>query len=87
MPKWEKRWFADSPNSWRERRHPGPPRRLTAEPLKKLRKLLREGAQAHGEETDLWTLKRMAEVIQDEFGVEYTESGAWRLLRDTGFSA
>ncbi len=29
----------------------------------------------------------MAQAIQDEFGVEHTESGAWRLLRDMGFSA
>ena len=87
VQKWEKRRLADGPNSWREHKHPGPPRRLTAEQRKKLRKLLLEGARAHGYETDLWTLKRMAQAIQDEFGVEYTESGAWRLLRDMGFSA
>ncbi len=87
MQKWEKRRLADGPNSWREHKHPGPHRRLTAEQRNKLRKLLLEGARAHGYETDLWTLKRMAQAIKDEFGVEYTESGAWRLLRDMGFSA
>ncbi|MHB1435724.1 MAG: IS630 family transposase, partial [Thermoplasmata archaeon] len=68
-------------------RHPGRVRKLTAEQRKKLQKLLLEGARAHGYETDLWTLKRMAELIESEFGVEYTESGAWYLLRDMGFSA
>ncbi len=87
VQKWEKRRLADGPNSWREHKHPGPHRRLTAEQRNKLRKLLLEGARAHGYETDLWTLKRMAQAIKDEFGVEYTESGAWRLLRDMGFSA
>ena len=87
VQKWEKRRLADGPSSWREHKHPGPYRRLTAEQRKKLQKLRLEGARGHGYETDLWTLKRKAEVIQDEFGVEYTESGAWRLLRDMGFSA
>ena len=87
VQKWDRRRLADGPSSWREHKHPGPPRRLTAEQRKKLRKLLLEGARPHGYETDLWTLKRMAQVIQDEFGVKYTESGAWRLLRGMGFSA
>ncbi len=87
VAQWEKRRLAEGPNSWREHKHPGPARRLTAEQRKRLRKLLLEGARAHGYETDLWTLKRMAELIQNEFGVQYTESGAWRLLRDMGFSA
>lgn len=84
---WEKRRLAEGPNSWREHKHPGPARRLTAEQRKRLQKILLEGARAHGYESDLWTLKRMAQVIRDEFGVEYTESGTWRLLRDMGFSA
>ena len=84
---WDKRRLAEGPGSWREHQHPGPARRLTAEQRKKLQKILLEGARAHGYETDLWTLKRMAEVIHEEFGVEYTESGAWRMLREMGFSA
>ena len=84
---WDKRRRAEGPRSWREHQHPGPARRRTTEQRKKLQKILLEGARAHGYETDLWTLKRMAEVIKDEFGLEYTESVAWRLLRDMGFSA
>ncbi len=45
------------------------------------------GARTHGYEADHWTLKRMTEIIRDEFGMEYTESGAWRLLRAMGFAA
>jgi transposase len=75
------------PNSWKEAKHPGPERKLTAAERKRLQKMLLEGAAAHGYATDLWTLKRMAEVIEKEFGVEYTESGVWHVLRDMGFSA
>lgn len=85
--RWEFRQRALGPDAWRGRLHPGPARRLSAEQRKKLQKILLRGAQAHGYETDFWTLKRMAEVIEDEFGVSYTESGTWRLLRDMGFSA
>ena len=84
---WEKRRLTQGPNSWRERKHPGRHRKLAADQRKKLVKILLEGARAYGFDADLWTLKRTAQVIKDEFGVEYTESGAWRLLRDMGFSA
>ena len=84
---WEKRRLAEGPDSWREHKHLGSARRLTAEQQKKLQKILREGARARGYETDLWTRKRKAQVIHEEFGGEYTESGSWRLLREMGFSA
>lgn len=84
---WEKRQRSEGPNSWREARHPGRHRKLTEEQRKRLRKILLEGAQAHGYATDLWTLQRVAEVVEQEFGAEYTESGVWHVLRDLGFSA
>jgi transposase len=33
------------------------------------------------------TLKRVAEVIRKEYGVEYTSSGVWRVLQALGPSA
>ncbi|WP_158598081.1 winged helix-turn-helix domain-containing protein [Noviherbaspirillum saxi] len=35
------------------------------------RKLLLQGAVANGFATELWTLQRIAEVIEREFGVAY----------------
>ena len=87
VQKWEKRRLAEGPNSWGQHKHPGPPRRLTTKQRKKLRKPRLEGALAHGYQAALWALKRMAQAIKDGFGVEYTVSGAWRLLRDMGLSA
>ena len=84
---WEKRLRAQGPNSWREAKHPGGPRKINEKQRKRLREILLEGALAHGYATDLWTLKRVAEVIQKEFGEEYTESGVWHVLRDLGMSA
>ena len=84
---WEKRRLAQGPNSWREAKHPGPQRKLSSEQHERLRRILLKGAQAYGYATDLWTLKRVAEVVEEEFGEEYTESGVWHVLRDLGFSA
>lgn len=54
---------------------------------KKLLEILLKGAQSQGYETGPWTLKRTAQVIEEEFREKYTESGVWRLLRDLGSSA
>ena len=54
---------------------------------KHLEKLLLRGAQAEGYSTDLWTLRRIAKLIEKEFGVRYTTSAVWRLLVvDLGWS-
>ena len=84
---WEKRLRSQGRHSWREAKHPGGPRKIDAQQRKRLRELLLKGALAHGYATDLWTLKRVAEVIEKAFGEEYTESGVWHVLRDLGLSA
>ncbi len=45
------------------------------------------GGPRPGYATDLWTLKRVAEVIAKERGEECTESGVWHILHDLGFCA
>ncbi len=87
VDKWEKRRLSEGPNSWRERPHPGAVPKLTAAQKARLKSILLEGALARGYPTKLWTLKRVAEVIRKEFGVRYTLSGVWRVLRALGFSA
>lgn len=84
---WDKKRRSKGPQSWREEKHPGRPRKLNEKQQKRLRELLLEGALSHGYATDLWTLKRVAEVVEKEFGKDYTESGVWHVLRDLGLSA
>jgi transposase len=85
--RWEQRWKREGPEGWREHVHPGSERRLSAREQKDLLGILVTGARAYGYPTDLWTLKRIAEVIRKEYGVSYTLSGVWRVLRALGFSA
>ncbi len=68
------------------RPNPGRPSRLSAGQKKKLLKLLVKGARAHGYPNDLWTLRRVARVIQKEFGVRYHPAHVWKILRGCGWS-
>jgi transposase len=59
---------------------PGRPPRLTAAQKRKLRNLLERGARAAGYSTDLWTLPRIAKLIQKHFGVRYHPGHVWRIM-------
>ena len=64
----------------------GRPAQLGAAELSRLYVALLEGAPAHGFATPLWTLKRVRQWIEREFGVRYSEVHVWRLLGQLGFS-
>ena len=59
---------------------PHRPCRLSEKQLAKLQKLLLKGARANGYKTELWTLKRIAQIIRKHFGVHYQLSGIWYIL-------
>ena len=65
------------------RRHPapGPPPKLNAQQLAKLPHLLNRGAETFGFRGDVWTTRRVAEVIKREFGVSYHPAHCSRILR------
>ena len=48
--------------------------------------MLREGPTAHGFATDLWTLERVAVVIEETTGVAYHPGHVWKLLKRMGWS-
>jgi transposase len=65
------------------RGHPaaGPTPRLTPEQQAQIRALLARGAPAWGFVGEVWTCKRVAEVIRRTFGVAYHPAHVYRLLR------
>lgn len=63
----------------------GPDSDLDEQDREQLVELLEEGAQAHGWETDLWTAKRVATVIEHEFEIEFTPRHCSRILRELGY--
>jgi transposase len=66
--------------------HPGRPARVSTEQKKQLEQVLLKGPLAAGFATDLWTLARVARVIEREFGVRYHPGHVWYILRDMGWS-
>ena len=55
--------------------------KLSTEQLAQVEVVLAQGAEANGYTTDLWTLKRVAEVIKRETGVVYHPARVWYILR------
>ena len=66
--------------------HPGRTPKLSLKQRAKLVRLLKRGPRKHGYGTELWTLKRVAEVIRKHFGVRYDPSGVWHVLRQMDWS-
>jgi transposase len=63
------------------RRPPGAPRRLAAEQLARVPTLLQRGPQAYGFRGQVWTRKRIAEVMRVEFGMVYHPTHVGRFLK------
>src|SRR4029453_7461173 len=59
----------------------GKPARLGPAELAKIRRVLDRGAVAAGVDNDLWTLARVAEVIERVTGVAHHPGHVWRLLK------
>lgn len=60
---------------------PGRPRKLDEEECQQLLDILLEGALAYGFPNEFWTLKRIARVVEVEFGVKYHPSHVWKILQ------
>lgn len=86
VSQWKKAYQRDGPAGVMAKPHPGPTPKLSAKQREHLVALLLKGAEAHGYRTGLWTLSRVAEVIQKRFGVRYDPSGVWHVLRNLGWS-
>lgn len=60
--------------------------KLDAKQLARLDAELRRGARAHGFATSLWTLPRVALVIERLNGIKYHPGHVWRVLRRLDWS-
>ena len=64
----------------------GRPKHLDVAQCETLRQMLLQGALSAGFPTELWTIKRVRVLIKREFGVAYSSTGGWALLRSLGFT-
>lgn len=78
------RWYQAFRRSGRSGLRPTPntgrPPRLTASQIATLERLLLAGALKAGYSTDLWTLRRVADLIEQRFGAHYGVTGARKVL-------
>jgi len=84
--RWAKKLANQEPQAWR-RKPLGRPSGLDAAQKKRLGKALLAGAIANDFPTELWTLVRVAKLIEREFAVTYSTVNVWRILREMGFSS
>jgi transposase len=78
------RWYAE----WRRGGAPalrgagraGRKPKLNRQQLRHVEKALRQGARTHGFGTDLWTLPRVARLIERVTGVHYHPGHVWKIL-------
>ncbi len=68
----------------RKRRATGRPSRLTADQVDAIRQMYFEGAVAHGFSRDRWTTGRLAQAIEQKFGVRYDRDHVGRLMHKFG---
>jgi len=61
-------------------------RRLSTSQGERLRQILIAGPLVAGFSTDLWTCRRVAEVVRREFDISYHPDHLGRILHDLGFS-
>lgn len=60
--------------------------RLSPEQQEKLLEMLKDGAEKHGYQGDIWTQARVGELIMRNFGVQYHLNHVGKLLKKLGWS-
>jgi transposase len=86
VKRWRQAWREGGVKALAARPHPGPATKLSAEQKEKLVVLLKAGPLAAGYRTDLWTCRRVAEVVRKTFRVSYHADHVGRILHDLGFT-
>jgi len=83
---WRETYRKQGEGGLRAKPAPGRPSKLDRRQQQALTRVLLQGALSYGFPTDLWTTRRVAEVIEKRFGVDYHPNHLWRLLQALGWS-
>lgn len=84
--RWHEAWQAGGETALASKGPAGPKSKLTPAHTETLVDALLEGPAAQGYKTQLWTLRRVAALIEHLTGVHYHPGHVWRVMGSLGFS-
>ena len=84
--RWQQSYRSEGKRGLRVKPSPGRTPLLNQRQREQLARLLLQGPMEAGYQTNLWTLRRIAEVIHREFGIRYTIPNVWKLMHAMGWS-
>jgi transposase len=79
--RWHRDWLAGGKQALAGADRAGRQRWLSDGQLAEVQAALTDGPEANGYPTDMWTLARVAEVIERITGVRYSQTQTWTILR------
>jgi len=80
VSRWYKQWKRGGGGALQGAGRAGRKPKLEQQQLRRVELALRKGAKAHGFGTDLWTLPRVAVVVERLTGVHYHPGHVWKIL-------
>ena len=86
VKRWKKIVRRQGLDGLRSKPPPGRSPKLSKRQRKTLVQIILRGAQAAGFSSELWTGKRLAEVIRRKFNIEYHPCHVWKILRQLQFT-
>jgi transposase len=86
VSQWFKKAKTQGVEALRHKSPPGAQPKLSQEQMAQLPTLLEQGAEAFGFRGQVWTTERVAQMIQQQFGVKYHRAHCSRLLRNLNYS-
>jgi transposase len=84
--RWQSAWQAGGEAALASKGAAGPKSKITPAQTQQIVDALLQGPTAQGYQTQLWTLPRMADLIENLTGVHYHPGHVWRILGHWGFS-
>lgn len=86
VSRWHRQWESAGKEGLRGAGRAGRKPRLSANQLRKVDAALRRGAQHHGFSADLWTLPRVAAIIERITGEKFHPGHVWKILGSLDWS-
>jgi transposase len=86
VARWYKAWEQGGAKALKAAGRAGRKPRIIEAQLTRIEKELLKGPRSHGYSTELWTLPRIAKLIQKITGERYNPGHVWRILKRMGWS-